>query len=81
MKTTIDIPDSLLDRSRKIARQEHVTLRELVEEGLNLVVDRHAQPRSVQIKPVTFKGKGLAPEFQAADWTTIRDTIYKGHGT
>lgn len=80
MKTTIDIAGSLLNRSRKIARQEHVTLRELVEEGLNLVVTRHAQPHSIRIEPVTFKGEGLAPEFQDAGWTTIRDAIYKGHG-
>ena len=80
MKTTIDIPDSLLDRSRKVARQEHITLRELVEEGLNLALSHHTQKRPIRIKPVTFRGKGLMPELQQAAWTTIRDTIYKGHG-
>jgi ACR3 family arsenite transporter len=31
-----------------------------------------------QIKPVTFKGKGLSPEFSKA--STIRDAVYEDHG-
>lgn len=80
IKTTIDIPDSLLDQTRKLARQEHVTFRELVEEGLNLVVARHRQKKPIQVKPVTFKGKGLATELQQTPWAAIRDTIYEGRG-
>ncbi len=28
------------------------------------------------IKPVTFGGKGLQPEFRAKGWDAIRDALY-----
>lgn len=81
MKTTIDIADSLLHRTKSIARSEHVTLRELVEEGLSLALDRRIRTRRVPgIKAVTFKGKGLSPEFQSGGWAALRDAAYEGRG-
>ena len=29
-----------------------------------------------KVEPVTFKGKGLQPEFEDASWEKIRDAIY-----
>ena len=34
MKTTIELPDSLVKQARQVARAEGATLRPLVEEGL-----------------------------------------------
>jgi hypothetical protein len=79
MKTTIDIADSLLMKSRQVAKQEHVTLRQLVEEGLSAVVAKHSVPRVVHVKPVVFKGKGMAPEFRQRGWPAVRDALYGGH--
>ena len=42
MKTTIDIPDSLLLSTRQTARKRGITLRALVEEGLRLVVPQRS---------------------------------------
>lgn len=38
MKTTIEIPDSLLEEARKLASQEGTTVRALVETGLRQVL-------------------------------------------
>ena len=34
MKTTIELPDALIEQARRVAQQEGATLRALVEEGL-----------------------------------------------
>jgi len=81
MKTTIDIADGLLCKSKQVARREHVTLRELVEEGLNTVIAKHAKPRTVHVKPVVFRGQGIAAEFQQAGWPAIRGAIYEERGS
>lgn len=76
MKTTMEISDALLLRAKAFARSEHTTLRALTEEGLAKVLDERASPRTVQVKPVTFKGKGLSEDFKQADWATLRDAAY-----
>jgi hypothetical protein len=80
MKTTIDIADDLLVLGKQVAEKEHVTLRSLVEEGLRYVLTRRGQAKGFRWKPVTFKGKGLSPEFADAGWEGIRDAIYPIHG-
>ena len=80
MKTTIDISDHIMNQSRELARQEHVSLKELVEQGLQLVLQSKAQAATGKVKPVTFKGKGLSPAFRGASWEQIRRAAYEGHG-
>lgn len=80
MKTTIDIADDLLLHSKRVAREQHVTLRELVSEGLRQVLAKKAPGRPFRVNPVTVKGEGLAPEFQDAPWRAFRDAAYGGHG-
>lgn len=80
MKTTIDIADHIMEQSRQIARDQRLTFRELVEQGLLLAVEEHSRSRTRSISPVTVNGKGLSPEFRKADWSRIRDAAYKGHG-
>jgi hypothetical protein len=80
MKTTIDIASNILKRSKDLARRERVTLRALVEEGLDLVMEQRAVRRKVRLKPVTFRGRGLAREYRHGGWTKIRDAAYEGRG-
>ena len=80
MKTTIDIADNILTRSRELARREHRALRELVEEGLRLVTTDREKDRRSPVRPVTFKGKGLSPRFAHASWDRIREAAYEGRG-
>lgn len=74
MKTTIEIADSLLLRAKARAREKHITLRSLIEESLAATLDQPV--RVAQVKPVTFKGKGLSSEFEGASWDQIRAAIY-----
>ncbi len=80
MKTTVDIADNIMERSRELARSEKSTFRDLVEEGLLLIIDRRAQTKRNEIEPVTVKGKGLSEAFRNAPWSQIRQAAYEGHG-
>ena len=76
MKTTIDIAGNILDRSRLLAREQNVTLRTLVEEGLELALEKRANRKPGKVRPVTFPGKGLSPQFKNASWERIRGAAY-----
>lgn len=80
MKTTVEIPDSLLDEARRVASREGRTVRALVEEGLRRVLAERKRTRVFRLRKATFKGKGLQPHVAGASWEQIRDTAYKGRG-
>jgi len=42
MKTTIDLPDDLLERGKETARRENSTLKALIEEGLRMALRARA---------------------------------------
>lgn len=81
MKTTFDIADNILTQSRAISRRDRVSLKDMVEEGLLLVIDRHERGVSFEAKPVTFGGNGLRSELADKGWGAIRDAVYEGHGS
>ena len=81
MKTTVERPDALLNRARRLAAREGTTIRALVEESLRRVLaEREREPR-FELKAVTFKGEGLREEVAAGGWEGIRDQIYEGRGS
>ncbi len=80
MKTTVDIPDGLLDEARKIAAKEGRPVRALVEEGLRKVLAERKRTTAFRLRKVTFKGQGLQPGLASATWERIRDTAYEGRG-
>ena len=79
MKTTLDLSDDLMIRTRELARKRNTTFRAIVEESLHALL---AKPEGTKKVPplVTFKGDGLAPEFQGRGWEAVRAAIYEGHG-
>jgi hypothetical protein len=81
MKTTIDISENLLNRAKELARKEKTTLKELTEEGLQLVLSRRGRSSSGKIKPIVFQGQGLSPAFRGKSWAELRDEIYRGYGS
>jgi len=81
MKTTIDIADDLFLRSKQVSKEYGMTLRELLSEGLLYAIEKRSAAHVTRVKAVTFKGKGLAPEFRQAPWGVIRDAAYEGHGS
>ncbi|MCY3813116.1 MAG: DUF2191 domain-containing protein [Gammaproteobacteria bacterium] len=80
MKTTIELPDALLEQVRGVARREGTTLRGLVEEGLqrSLEARRKAVQRNLDFP--TYGGSGLTTEFEGAAWNRLRDEIYRERG-
>ncbi len=80
MKTTMDLSDNLLRRAKELARKERLSLKELTEEGLALVLDARQRRKPRKVRPVVVGGKGLAPEYREASWSRIREAIYRGRG-
>lgn len=80
MKTTIEISDTLLERARELLATEKTTLRALVEEGLRLVIEEHAERKPFKLRRASFGGRGLQAEMRDADWSTIRSLAYEGRG-
>ncbi|HEV2720496.1 MAG TPA: type II toxin-antitoxin system VapB family antitoxin [Thermoanaerobaculia bacterium] len=80
MKTTLEMPDSLLDEAKRVAANEETTLRALMEEGLRRVLAERKQRRKFHLRRATFKGKGLQPGIAEGDWERIRDLAYEGRG-
>lgn len=81
MKTTVEIPDSLLEQARRLAAKEGSTVKALIEEGLRRVLEeRQRSAGGFQLRKVTFGGEGLQSDFAEASWDSMRDAIYNGHG-
>jgi hypothetical protein len=78
MKTIVEIPDALFRDAKKYAAQHGIPLRQVFEQGLQIVVyGSNRAGRRFRLKTVTTKGDGLATD---GDWSTIRSMIYEGHG-
>jgi hypothetical protein len=80
MKTTIDIADAILARAKALAVRERRTLRQIVEEGLQLVLRSRRQPGRFRLRRVSFRGSGLASDLSEGSWEAIRDRAYDGRG-
>lgn len=76
MKTTVDISDSLLREARRIAREEGVTLRSLIEEGLRAVLAQRARTDRYVLPDRSVGGGGLQPSARGASWDEIRAMAY-----
>ena len=81
MKTTIDISDALLEEAKKVASQEHTSVRALIEHGLRRILAERKRSAPFKMRKASFKGKGLHPEIDPGAWERIRDLAYEGHGT
>lgn len=80
MKTTVEIPDSLLEEARRVAAREGTTVRALIEEGLRRILSHRKGAGRFRLRRASFKGKGLQPGFADASWDQIRDAAYDKHG-
>jgi hypothetical protein len=81
MKTTVEIPNSLLEQTKRLASREHTTVRALVEEGLRQIVAERKRAEAFRLRKASFRGKGLRSKMAGAGWQQILDTIYEGRGT
>jgi hypothetical protein len=79
MKTTIEISDALLREARKVAAQEGITLRALVERGLHRVIAETKRP-PFRMRDGRFSGDGLHPDVRDLSWDQIIEMSYEGRG-
>jgi hypothetical protein len=63
MKTTVELPDALARRAKELARERHLSLRELITEGLRAEVERLSAPAAATtpFRLRTVSGRGLRP--------------------
>lgn len=80
MKTTIEISDPLLERARKLAAREGLTLRALVERGLQRVLAERKQTKPFRLRKASVPGKGLQPAARNESWEELRERAYEGRG-
>lgn len=76
MKTTVDLPDGLLDEAKRAAREDRTTLRALIETGLREVLARRGTVPPFRLRDGSVDGNGLRPEFRDAGWERVRDALY-----
>lgn len=63
MRTTVDIPEALLERTRSVARSRGTTLSEVVVDALRAALSRQTETPSAQpFRLVTFRGCSAWPE-------------------
>lgn len=78
IKTTVDIPDALLEQARSEARARGTTLRELIMDGLRTTLEPEPSDETYRYEPVVFDGEqGVAPGIDLANWDEIRSLIYE----
>ena len=80
MKTTVDIPDSLLEETKRVAARDKTTVRALIEHGLRRVLAERKRVQDFHLRNASFKGQGLQPHLEGGTWDQIRDLAYEGRG-
>jgi hypothetical protein len=80
MKTTVEISNPLLREARKLTDREGVTLRALIERGLQRVLSETRRGKAFKLRRASFKGEGLQPDVQGAGWERLRDLAYQDRG-
>ncbi len=80
MKTTVELPDDLLKRTRRLAQRDGTSLKTLMEEGLRLALKQRERPAANSFSFPVYGQGGLREEFQGAGWERIRDEIYRDRG-
>lgn len=77
MKTTIDLPDSLLEAAKAHARARKTSLRRMVEDGLRTVMERER----TAAKPYKLRDYSQhLGQPKVTSWPEIRAIIYEGRG-
>lgn len=77
MKTTLDIPDSLLVQVKALARVRNISMKKLVGEALTIFLRNAPVPKKpFKLKKRPFHGNGLSHEFVDASWDTSRNASY-----
>ncbi|MDX2010255.1 MAG: hypothetical protein SFW67_08700 [Myxococcaceae bacterium] len=80
MRTTLELPDPLLRKAKKLARERKVPFRTIVAEALTRFLREPEAPTPFRLPDRSFRGDGLVADLADADWERIRDLAYEGRG-
>lgn len=82
MRTTIDLPDALLEGARVVASAADLTVRELVIEGLSEVVARREAlaQAAYRLPDHAVGGQGLQAGVADLRWESLRDLVHDEAG-
>lgn len=81
MKTTVVIADALLEEAKERARSEGRTLKDLIDEGLRLVLAKPGSGKSgYKMQDHSFGGDGLLPHLAGANWEQLRAIAREDRG-
>lgn len=76
MKTTVELSDELLREVQRVARDEGVSMKSLMEEGLRVVLERHRKAGQFRLRDGSVPGNGLQEDFRDATWEQLRAAAY-----
>jgi hypothetical protein len=77
MRTSVDIPDPLLKRAKRLARERSTTLRQLLVDGLRLVVERGEEPAPYRMQDCSHGSGGLVEGLSWSDTERIDELTYE----
>ncbi len=82
MKTTVEISDALFERAKKLAVEQHQTLKAIIDSALRQYLDSTSPvgKSRFKLRKHPFKGRGLQRGLDETEWTAIRDRAYEGRG-
>lgn len=78
MKTTVEIPDALLERARLHAHRSGRPVRALIEEGLRLALQSESARVDYRLPDRSVGVPGRLNPLQAMSWQDLRDETYAG---
>ena len=80
MRTSINLPDALFAKVKRLALTRRTTLRELTIEGLEAVIARHQISGPFRLRDASSGSGGLVDGLSETDWDRIRGISYEGRG-
>lgn len=73
MKTTVEIPDSLMREVKRYALDHRLSFRQVIENSLRQTLRAPRQRGSFRLKDGSVGGQGMQKDY---DWGEIQELIY-----
>jgi len=76
VRTTVNIDDEVLNRAKALAQSRHLSLGDVISDGLRILLYQNASDRTEDtVRLVTFSGKGTCPGVDLDSNASLLDTL------